>query len=45
MKKSESFVPLEKPFLLIYEQEDNRVNVAWFSTEEDLAECSKKVNE
>ena len=45
MKKSESFVPLEKPFLLIYEQENNRVNVAWFSTEEDLAKCTKKVNE
>lgn len=44
MKKTESFVPLEKPFWLIYEQEDNRVNVAWFSTEEDLVECTKKVN-
>ena len=45
VKKTESFVPLEKPFLLIYEQENNRVNVAWFSTEEDLAKCTKQVNE
>lgn len=33
----------EKPFLLIYETEEDGINVAWFHTEEDLMECVDEV--
>lgn len=37
------FVQPEKPFLLIYESEEDGVSVAWFHTEEDLMKCVDEV--
>lgn len=37
------FVQPEKPFLLIYENREDGLSVAWFLDEEDLRECVEEV--
>lgn len=39
----EPFLKPEKPFMLIYENEDNELSISWLETEDDLLKVVEEV--
>lgn len=43
LNNEELFVKPEKPFLLVYESEEDGISVAWMETEEDMIDVINEV--